>query len=374
MGTPRVTFVVPCFNLGHLLTECVNSILAQSFRDLEILVMDDCSPDDTPAVARSFRDHRVKHVRNEPNLGHLRNYNKGIGLARGEYIWLISADDRLRSSTVLERFVAVLDKNPGIGYVFCPPNVVVDGADSGVPDWAFYQPSDATLSGHALFEQLLEHNCIAAPSGLVRRDCYQLSVFPLDLPFAGDWYLWCLFALHHQVGYLAEPMVDYRVHAASITSYRFGPNARLRNADDFAVRWRIMQAAERVGNTDVAARCEDVMVRDYATRLGHRSMELADFEASVAREAPTEARGWRIRAQVYDRLGHDLTNLADGLYAAGERTAALTYYRVVAGRRFAPKAWAKYALLRLGGPGDRLRGLLSSIQRRRLGSGENGAS
>lgn len=57
--------------------------------------MDHCSPDGTPEVAKSFRDSRVVHPRNEPNLGHLRNYNKGIGLAHGRYIWLISADDYL---------------------------------------------------------------------------------------------------------------------------------------------------------------------------------------------------------------------------------------------------------------------------------------
>jgi glycosyltransferase involved in cell wall biosynthesis len=57
--------------------------------------MDDCSPDNTPEVARSLQDPRVKHIRNNPNLGHLRNYNKGISLSRVKYVWLISADDYL---------------------------------------------------------------------------------------------------------------------------------------------------------------------------------------------------------------------------------------------------------------------------------------
>jgi len=93
---PAVSFVVPCFNLAHLLPECVNSILRQSYGDFEVLIMDDLSPDDTAAVAKSFSDPRVTYVRNDRNLGHLRNYNKGISLSRGRYIWLISADDYLR--------------------------------------------------------------------------------------------------------------------------------------------------------------------------------------------------------------------------------------------------------------------------------------
>jgi len=79
--------------------------------------MDDCSPDDTPRVAAAFTDPRVRYVRNEPNLGHLQNYNKGLSLARGEYLWLISADDRLRRPYVVERFVKRMDarRDAGLG-------------------------------------------------------------------------------------------------------------------------------------------------------------------------------------------------------------------------------------------------------------------
>src|SRR4051794_32850375 len=98
---PKVSFVVPCYKLAHYLNECVNSILMQTYENFEVLIMDDCSPDNTPEVARSFEDPRVTYIRNEPNLGHLRNYNKGITLAQGEYIWLISADDYLRCSDAL---------------------------------------------------------------------------------------------------------------------------------------------------------------------------------------------------------------------------------------------------------------------------------
>ena len=78
---PLVSFVVPCYKLAHLMPQCVNSILRQSYENYEILIMDNCSPDNTPEVAASFGDPRVKLVRNETNLGHVRNFNKGITLA-----------------------------------------------------------------------------------------------------------------------------------------------------------------------------------------------------------------------------------------------------------------------------------------------------
>jgi len=76
--TPRVSFVVPCYNLGHLVSECVTSILSQSYSDLEVLILDDCSPDQTLEVVRSFRDPRAQHIRNDPNRGHPHNYNTCI--------------------------------------------------------------------------------------------------------------------------------------------------------------------------------------------------------------------------------------------------------------------------------------------------------
>ena len=118
MNPPTVSFIVPCYKLAHLLPDCVHSILMQTYRDFEVLIMDDCSPDATPQVAQSFQDPRVKHIRNDPNLGHLRNYNHGIGLSRGKYIWLISADDFLRRPYILQRYVELMENHPQIGFTF----------------------------------------------------------------------------------------------------------------------------------------------------------------------------------------------------------------------------------------------------------------
>ncbi len=71
VNRPKVSFVVPCYRLAHLLPQCIHSILAQTFVDFEILVMNDRSSDNTTEVAAAFRDPRVIHVLNEKNLGHL---------------------------------------------------------------------------------------------------------------------------------------------------------------------------------------------------------------------------------------------------------------------------------------------------------------
>src|SRR4029079_12158829 len=105
-------------------------ILGQTYGDLEVLIMDDCSPDNTAEVARSFQDQRVRHIRNERNLGALPNYNKGISLSRGKYVWLISADDYLQRPYIVQRYVDLMEANPRVNYVFCPCSVVKNGKET----------------------------------------------------------------------------------------------------------------------------------------------------------------------------------------------------------------------------------------------------
>ena len=129
-NTPSVTFLVPCYKLAHYLEECVGSIIAQTYKDFEVLILDDCSPDNTSEIAKSFVDPRVRYIRNEPNLGHLRNYNKGISLARGQFVWLISADDKLRSEHVLQRYIELMNRHPEVGFAFCPGYGLLNGRET----------------------------------------------------------------------------------------------------------------------------------------------------------------------------------------------------------------------------------------------------
>jgi glycosyltransferase involved in cell wall biosynthesis len=127
--------------------------LKQTYGDYEVLIMDDCSPDQTPEVARLFRDQRVRHIRNEKNLGHLRNYNKGIGLSRGKYVWLISADDCLRYAYTLGRYVQFMEERPEVGYVFSPAVRLQDDQETEVVSWSIHGDHDAIFKGHTFLTQ-----------------------------------------------------------------------------------------------------------------------------------------------------------------------------------------------------------------------------
>jgi len=380
MNSPTVSFVVPCHRLAHLLPECIHSILAQTYSDFEVLIMDDCSPDNTPDVAASFDDPRVKYVRNEHNLGHLRNYNKGIELSRGKYVWLISADDYLRQPYILERYVSLMDSHPQVGFTFCP-GVGVTGNSAGASlEYTFYRPYDVVVNGHVFLEELLNLNIVLAPSAIVRRECYdRLGLFPLnamwagqpvEMGWAGDWYLWCLFSLFFDVGYFAEPMVCYRLHNLSMTdalTQRHKVDSCA--AADIAIPWLIRQRALECGIQDVARHSLKAIAHQYARQLSstqYRSatsrMSVEQFEESLSRSTPSETdRNW-IRARVFSAV-------ADALFAQGDLAEAKRFYVLALKRNPGMlRTVTKLILLCSGAPGRMIRRIIRTLSRKATGA------
>jgi glycosyltransferase involved in cell wall biosynthesis len=352
--------------LAHLLRECIESILCQTYGNFEVLIMDDCSPDNTGEVAQSFYDPRVKYIRNDTNLGHLRNYNKGINLTRGKYVWLISADDYLRRSYILERYVSLLDRNPHVGYAFCPGVGVRNGLETDMVGWAIHWSRDRIIDGHVFLKELLSDNKIVAASGMARRECYErISFFPLNMPWAGDWYLWCVFALYFDVGYFAEPMVCYREHDLSMTETLMQGNVEACVAEVIGMPWAIRPKADEAGCRRVSRRCLQAAANEYirsiATKRYRKSrscLTLEQFEESLCQNTASEAeRNW-IRARVY-------AGIADRYYWRGELALAKQFY--LAGLKRDPwlaKVLVKWLLLSLGNPGDCLRRILRSFRLR----------
>jgi len=359
MRRPAVSFIVPCYKLAHLLPDCLESILRQSFQDFEVFVMDDCSPDHTASVARSFEDPRIRYVRNESNIGHLRNYNKGITLSQGKYVWLISADDFLRRPYVLKRYVDLLNRHPRVGYVFCPGFGVRDGAETRVLGrYEYRRDRDRVFNGHALLTKLLRSNFILAPSSLVRRECYdKLGLFELGFPWCGDWYLWCLFALHYDVAYCAEPMVCYREHhQLSMTTKLTGEKLEACAAEEIAVVWAIREHALDAGYAELAAQCLLAIAETYGRIMAsdrYREVEcfmnFDYFEASLQGRRMTGTERRTLAAQVLMRVGNEC-------YWNGEHEHAATFYE----RALRLDPWmmstrAKLFLLTMGRSGDYVR-------------------
>jgi glycosyltransferase involved in cell wall biosynthesis len=372
MSNPIVSFVIPCYKLAHLLPECVNSILRQTYQDFEILIMDDCSPDATAAVAALFQDTRVRYVRNCPNLGHLRNYNKGIAMSRGKYVWLISADDYLRRPYVLEKYVQLMEQHANVGYSFCPAIGSRNGRETELLKYSAFECHDLIVNGRKFLERLVEQNIVIAGSVLTRRECYQkISDFPLDavwagesveMGWAGDWYLWCVFALSFDIAYFAEPMVCYREHDLNMTAAITDDESVARcAAADVAIPWMIKQKADERGLHDLSRKCLSALANEYARQGAskrYRSSELVlsidKFEQSLQKSTTKQAEQNWIRARFYDGIG-------DRACRNRDFSSAMDYYlQALKNDRGLLKVYAKLALLPFGSLGTSVRKFIRS--------------
>jgi Glycosyl transferase family 2 len=345
---PLVSFVIPCYKLAHMLPQCVNSILAQDYENFEVLIMDNCSPDNTPEIAQSFNDPRVRHIRNESNLGHIRNFNKGIALSRGKYVWMLCVDDMLRSPHVLGRYVDLMERNPRVGFVFCRAVEFQGGEEKGVSKWADDGDEDHIWKDGSFFHRLIEANCVVACAFFVRKECYPKGPYQLDVPWASDWYVACMIAMHFDVAYLSEPMVWVRIHEESLTTECSRDYARLCIGDELRVLRRVGREAELAGIPSLRGACEAALIRRAVRLLGaglkdeFPGMSLANFETILEDRVDSSEERKEMQASVY-------TSLGDEQYWKGEREQATRSYRLaLSARPWRLKTLGKYLLLRTG--------------------------
>ena len=114
---PKVSVIIATYNRAALLPRAVNSVLAQTYTDYEIIIIDDCSSDDTQEVIRAFTDPRIRVIRHGTNRGAAAARNTGIDQARGKYIAFLDDDDECTPNRLADQ-VSVLDSNLSIGMVY----------------------------------------------------------------------------------------------------------------------------------------------------------------------------------------------------------------------------------------------------------------
>jgi glycosyltransferase involved in cell wall biosynthesis len=208
---PTVSVVIPAYNAARFLPEAIESVLQQSYRDFEIVVVDDGSTDSTEAVLRSYRD-RLTYFR-QTNRGAAGARNQGIKLARGRYVAFLDADDRWMPGKLAEQ-VAVLNSDSGVGLV-CSDVEVVSEAGDPLPSFL----ADKQNASGNVFNLLLRSSFILTSSVLVRRKCVlEVGLFDESLPVSEDLDLWLRIAYRWKVQVLPHTTVIRRKHREALSS------------------------------------------------------------------------------------------------------------------------------------------------------------
>jgi glycosyltransferase involved in cell wall biosynthesis len=227
-----VDVIVPCYRYGHFLRQCVHSVLSQTGVDVRVLIIDDESPDDTPAVARQLcaEDARVTYRRHQINQGHIATYNEGIAWISNEYYLLLSADDFLLPGA-LARAAAQMDAEPQVALCFgsaleLHPDRPLQPASMGTEHMLGSQ--SRLLSGEEFIEltrRCGSHNIVPTPTAVVRTAVQKRIVgYRPELPHSGDMELWLRLATHGTIGFVFEPQAVYRRHAANMSLAYSGAN------------------------------------------------------------------------------------------------------------------------------------------------------
>ncbi|MEL7069004.1 MAG: glycosyltransferase family A protein [Cyanobacteria bacterium J06581_3] len=208
---PRVTVVIPVYNSLDYLPDAVESALEQTFGDIEVIIVNDGSSDNTEQWVLSQSDPRIILISQE-NLGKSAARNRGIAASKGEYIAFLDADD-LWETTKLEKQVRCLESAPDVGLVYTW-TALAD--ESG-------QPTGRILASPAegnVWKPLMLKNILACGSTpMVRRQCFEVAgLFSSDLPLAQDWDMWIRIAARYEFALIKQPLVRYRKHTGNTSA------------------------------------------------------------------------------------------------------------------------------------------------------------
>jgi GT2 family glycosyltransferase len=213
---PKISLCVPTYNRADLLVQCVSTLLEQTAQDFEVVVVDDCSTDETTTVVGQFAgDPRFRFFRNASNLGQQGNENRCLEVARGEYI-AICHDDDFYVARFAEACGAFLDAHPSVGFVHCGYHVT---DTAGVPISRFLAyPTDRVIAAEKSFVEFLwqSHN-VAFSTVMARRRAYDAVGGFRDGFICGDYDMWLRMAFRFDVGYVSQPLVYYRTHDGSVS-------------------------------------------------------------------------------------------------------------------------------------------------------------
>jgi GT2 family glycosyltransferase len=215
----RVDVIVPCYNYGQFLRQCVESVLAQSQPNVRVLIIDDASSDSTGEVATDLarEDSRVTFVRHATNVGHIATYNEGTERASDDYLLILSADDYLLPGA-LTRAASIMDAYPEVGLTFGSAITIGDRHRRAQNARVVEKVEWRILPGPEFIELSGSHNIVPTPTAVVRTELQKrVGGYRHELPHSGDMEMWLRLAAHASVAKLEAYQAVYRRHACNMS-------------------------------------------------------------------------------------------------------------------------------------------------------------
>ena len=228
MKRPLWTVVIPTYNCANYLKETLASVLEQDPGEasMEIIVVDDHSTKDDPeAVVKEFGKGRVKFIRQEKNVGKVKNYETGLTVSRGRYIHQLHGDDKVLPGFYKE-MEAIFNESPNAVAAFCRTNYIdsksrVTGVTGMIQDKEGIVPN--------MLEKLYTKQYIQTPSMVVKREVYEtIGCFDRRLNCMEDWEMWIRIANNYPIAVSNKVLAAYRSHEENATNNTFKDGTALK--------------------------------------------------------------------------------------------------------------------------------------------------
>lgn len=206
-NNPRVSICIPTYNRADMIKNAIDSALSQTFQDLEVIILDDASTDNTTEIVSFYDDPRLIYIKNITNLGQFGNFNRCIEVSRGEFLHILHSDDYI-DSHFTENCVRFYDEHPNIALTFT--SVVFMSSDR-VKE-IYYADTNQIIPAPEGFRKLLRTGCyIPCPSVMTRRNVYSMiGMYSREYPYAGDFYQWLRISRVFDIAYIRDAVVYYR--------------------------------------------------------------------------------------------------------------------------------------------------------------------
>lgn len=212
-----VSVLIGCFNHEKYVAQAIESVLNQTFSDLELIITDDCSTDNSPKIIADYqkKDPRVRAFFHTKNMGIAKTINEGLNKVRGKYVGFLGSDD-LWVENKLEKQLEILEKNPN-KIVWSDAEIIdSQGAKIGKPTTEFLN-APSKRNGN-IFQELLEDQFILGQTLLFDFALVKEIRFDEKLKYVNDHRFFVDLAAHNEFLFMPEFLVKYRIHGKNTTS------------------------------------------------------------------------------------------------------------------------------------------------------------
>ena len=265
MNKPSVSICIPVYNAGKTISSTIQSVLNQTFQDWQLIIVDNCSTDNTFDVIKSFTDKRIRLFQNETNCGMVNNWNKCLEKVDTDYIQLLCADDELEKDCIKKKY-DILSQNNNV--VAVSSGTLMINAENQILFKRRHFSKNCIVSGKKIIKKAFRTgNIFGEPSNVMFKTIAmkKAGIFLNTLPYTPDYEYWLRLARYGDFAFLKDYLVRYRVCSSNETSNLFKKRVILKKDEETFIT--AVRTNPAITNFDVLIHKINLFLRFYARTL-----------------------------------------------------------------------------------------------------------